>query len=118
MATLFEVKVPDIGEFKDVPVIEILVKPGEAIRTETALVTLESDKATMEVPSPVGGVVKDIKVKVGDKVSEGSLILTVDADVAPAGVAPREKVKEGGHSASPGAPAADYATAGGHGGTD
>src|SRR5207249_5435653 len=113
MATLFEVKVPDIGEFKDVPVIEILVKPGEAIRTETALVTLESDKATMDVPSPVDGVVKEIKVKHGDKVSEGSLILTVDAEAAPAGGAAREKIKEGGQATASGAPSADYVAAGG-----
>src|SRR6266481_642457 len=112
MPTLVEVKVPDIGEFSDVPVIEILVKAGEAIKVETALVTLESDKATMEVPSPVDGVVKEIKVKVGDKVSEGSLLLTVDADAAPAGVAPAQKIKEGGHSTAPGAPAADYGAAG------
>jgi biotin carboxyl carrier protein len=88
MATLVEVKVPDIGDFKDVPVIEVLVKPGDVIKTENALVTLESDKATMDVPSPVDGVVKEIKVKLGDKVSEGSVLLTVDADAAPAGVAP------------------------------
>ena len=112
MATLVEVKVPDIGEFQDVPVIEILVKPGEAIKTEAALVTLESDKATMDVPSPVDGVVKEIKVKLGDKVSEGSLLLTVDADAAPAGVAPAQKIKEGGHSTAAGAPAADYGAAG------
>ena len=112
MSTLVEVKVPDIGDFKDVPVIEVLIKPGDAIKTETALVTLESDKATMDVPSPVDGVVKEIKVKVGDKVSEGSLILIVDADAAPAGVAPREKIKEGGHSTAAGAPAADYGAAG------
>src|SRR5438034_2608891 len=112
MPTLVEVKVPDIGEFSDVPVIEILVKAGEAIKVETALVTLESDKATMEVPSPVDGVVKEIKVEVGDKVSEGSLLLTVDADAAPAGVAPREKIKEGAHSTAAGAPAADYGAAG------
>src|SRR5213596_51314 len=104
MATLVEVKVPDIGDFKDVPVIEILVKPGEAVKTETPLVTLESDKATMDVPSPVDGVVKEIKVKLGDKLSEGSLILTVEADVAPAGVAPPEKIKEGGHTTAAGAP--------------
>ena len=78
MATLFEVKVPDIGDFTDVPVIEVLVKPGDAIKNETALVTLESDKATMDVPSPVDGVVKDIKVKLGDKVSQGSVILTLE----------------------------------------
>src|SRR6266403_1230191 len=112
MATLVEVKVPDIGDFKNVPVIEVLIKPGDAIKTEAALVTLESDKATMEVPSPVDGVVKEIKVKVGDKVSEGSLLLTVDADAAPAGVAPAQKIKEGGHSTAPGAPAADYGAAG------
>src|SRR6476660_8478166 len=112
MAVLVEVKVPDIGDFKDVPVIEVLIKPGDAIKTEAALVTLESDKATMEVPSPVDGVVKEIKVKVGDKVSEGSLLLTVDADAAPAGVAPAQKIKEGAHSTAPGAPAADYGAAG------
>src|SRR5439155_1282009 len=87
MATLFEVKVPDIGEFKDVPVIEILVKPGEAIRTETALVTLESDKATMEVPSPADGAVAELKVKAGDKVSEGTLILTLSTGVTGAAAA-------------------------------
>ena len=67
MATV-EVKVPDIGDFKDVPVIEVLVKPGDTIKAEDPLVTLESDKATMDVPSPIAGVVKEIKVKVGDKV--------------------------------------------------
>ena len=87
-------------------------KVGDAIKTETPLVTLESDKATMDVPSPVDGVVKDIKIKLGDKVSEGSLLLTVEADVAPAGVAPREKIKEGGHATATGAPAADYGASG------
>ncbi len=72
MANTIEVKVPDIGDFKDVPVIEVLVKPGDAVKAEDSLVTLESDKATMDVPSPVAGVVKELKVKVGDKVSEGS----------------------------------------------
>ncbi len=112
MATI-EVKVPDIGDFKDVPVIEVLVKPGETIKTEQALVTLESDKATMDVPSPLDGVVKEIKVKVGDKVAEGSLLLTAETEAAPAGVAPREKVKEGGHSTGEGAPVADYGAASG-----
>ncbi|MCC7346073.1 MAG: dihydrolipoyl dehydrogenase, partial [Variibacter sp.] len=78
MATI-EVKVPDIGDFKDVPVIEVLVKPGDTVAKEASLVTLESDKATMDVPSPVAGVVREVKVKVGDKVGEGSLILTVEA---------------------------------------
>ena len=112
MATI-EVKVPDIGDFKDVPVIEMLVKPGEAIKTEQALVTLESDKATMDVPSPLDGVVKEITVKVGDKVSEGAVLLTAETEAAPAGVAPREKVKEGGHSTGEGAPVADYGAASG-----
>jgi dihydrolipoamide dehydrogenase len=76
---LIEVKVPDIGDFKDVPVIEILVKPGDRVEKEDSLVTLESDKATMDVPSPQAGTVKELKVKVDDKVSEGSLILTLEA---------------------------------------
>ena len=112
MATLVEVKVPDIGDFKDIPIIEVLVKPGDTVKAEDPLISLESDKATMDVPSPVDGVVKDIKVKVGDKVSEGSLILNVDADAAPAGVAPPEKIKETGHTTAAGAPAADYGAAG------
>jgi len=84
-----EVRVPDIGDFKDVPVIEVFVKPGDAVQAEDSLVTLESDKATMDVPAPAAGVVKELKVKVGDKVSEGSVILTLDAAGAgaPAGAA-------------------------------
>jgi dihydrolipoamide dehydrogenase len=78
MSTI-EIKVPDIGDFKDIPVIEVLVKAGDSVKVEDSLVTLESDKATMDVPSPVDGVVKDLKVKIGDKVSEGSLLLTVEA---------------------------------------
>jgi len=108
-----EVKVPDIGDFKDVPIIEVLVRPGDRVKTEDSLITLESDKASMDVPSPLDGVVKEIKVKVGDKVSEGSLILIAEAQVAPAGVAPREKVREGGHATGEGAPVADYGAASG-----
>jgi len=74
-----EVKVPDIGDFKNVEVIEVLVKPGDAIAKEQSLVTLESDKATMEIPSPGAGVVKEIRIKVGDKVSQGSPILVLEA---------------------------------------
>src|ERR1051325_179088 len=111
MATI-EVKVPDIGAFKDVPVIEILAKPGGGDKTHTPLVTLESDKATMDVPSPVDGVVKSIAVKVGDKVSQGSHLIDVEADVAPAGVAPPEKIRESAHTTATGAPAADYGAAG------
>jgi pyruvate dehydrogenase E2 component (dihydrolipoamide acetyltransferase) len=80
-----EVKVPDIGDFHDVPIIEILVKPGDAVKPEQSLLTLESDKAAMDVPSPAAGVVKEVIAKVGDKVSEGTLILTLeDAAAAPA----------------------------------
>src|SRR5688500_14656443 len=74
-----EVKVPDIGDFKEVEVIEVLVKPGEAIAKEQSLITLESDKATMEIPSPNAGVVKEIRIRVGDKVSQGSPILLLDS---------------------------------------
>jgi pyruvate dehydrogenase E2 component (dihydrolipoamide acetyltransferase) len=74
-----EIRVPDIGDFKDVEVIEILVKPGDTVAKEQSLVSLESDKATMEIPSPEAGVVKELKVKVGDKVSEGSLILKLES---------------------------------------
>jgi dihydrolipoamide dehydrogenase len=77
-----EVKVPDIGDFKDIPVIEIFVKPGDSVKPEDSLVTLESDKATMDVPSPAAGVVKELKVKLGDKVSEGSVIVILDAVAA------------------------------------
>ena len=73
-----EVRVPDIGDFDEVPVIEILVEPGQEVGEEDPLVTLESDKATMEIPSPSAGTVGEIHVKVGDKVSEGSLLLTLD----------------------------------------
>ena len=108
-----EVKVPDIGDFKEVPIIDVLVRPGDRVKTEDSLITLESDKASMDVPSPLDGVVKEIKVKVGDRVSEGSLILIAEAEVAPAGVAAREKVREGGHATGEGAPVADYGAASG-----
>ena len=72
-----EVRVPDIGDFKDVPVIEVFVKPGDIVQAEDPLATLESDKATMEVPAPVGGVVEGVRVGVGDRVSEGSPLLTL-----------------------------------------
>ena len=87
MGSLKDVLVPDIGDFKSIPVIEVLVKPGDSVKAEDSLITLESDKATMEVPAPFAGVVKAMKVKVGDAVSEGTLILSMevgDADAAPA----------------------------------
>ncbi|HJV80742.1 dihydrolipoyl dehydrogenase [Noviherbaspirillum sp.] len=77
--SLQEVKVPDIGDFKEVEVIELLVKPGDTISVEQSLVTVESDKASMEIPSTHAGVVKELKVKIGDKVSEGSLLLLLEA---------------------------------------
>ena len=82
MAETKQVLVPDIGDFKDVPVIELLVKLGDTVRMEDPLISLESDKATIEVPSPLDGVIKEISVKLGDKVSQGSLILTVEVSSA------------------------------------
>jgi len=76
-AGVAEVRVPDIGDFKDVPIIEVMVKPGDMIKPEQPLVTLESDKASMEVPSPLGGVVSELKVRLGDRVNEGTVILTL-----------------------------------------
>src|SRR5207244_7758352 len=74
-----EVKVPDIGDFKDVEVIELLVKPGDAVKKEQSLITVESDKASMEIPSSHAGVVKELKVKLGDKVGEGASVVMLDA---------------------------------------
>ncbi len=99
MSTI-EVKVPDIGDFKDVPVIEIFVKPGDVVKAEDALVSLESDKATMDVPSPAAGTVKEIRVKLGDKVSEGSVILALDeAAASPSPQPSSAEGKEGGAAA-------------------
>ena len=78
MGSLRDVLVPDIGDFKNIPVIEILVKPGDSVKAEDSLITLESDKATMEVPAPFAGVVKEIKLKPGDKVSQGAAILSIE----------------------------------------
>ena len=78
MADIVEVRVPDIGDFKDVPVIEIPVKLGDEVKAEDSLVTLESEKATMDVPSPVAGTVTEIRVKIGDRVSTGSLVVLID----------------------------------------
>src|SRR5688572_6514635 len=97
-----EVNVPDIGDFKEVEVIEVLVKPGDAIDKEQSLITLETDKATMEIPSPAAGKVTQLKVKVGDKVSKGSPILMLEAQEALRAEAPAAK-------APPKAPAAPKA---------
>jgi dihydrolipoamide dehydrogenase len=108
MSSVIEVKVPDIGDFKDIPVIEVLVKAGERVEKESALITLESDKATMEVPSPEAGLVKDLKVKVGDRVSEGTMILLLEADgaAAPATIARAEVPVKAPSPPAPAAPAA------------
>ena len=102
MTQVIEIKVPDIGDFKDVAVIELLVKPGDAIEKETSLVTLETDKAAMEVPSPQTGVVKDIRVKVGDTVSEGSVLLTLE--LAATTVSGETEKRAGSPEAEPGPP--------------
>ena len=87
MSTI-EIKVPDIGDFSEVTVIELLVKPGDTIKAEQSLITVESDKASMEIPSSHAGVVKELKVKLGDKVKEGSLVLVLEGEGAAASAAP------------------------------
>src|SRR5437588_271258 len=99
MADLIEVTVPDIGDFKDVPIIDVLVHPGDRVKAEDPLITLESDKASVDVPSPSAGTVKEVNVKVGDKVSEGSLILTLATGVA--GVASAAPAAARGAQAAP-----------------
>ena len=106
---LIEVKVPDIGDFKDVAIIELLVKPGDTVAAEQSLITVESDKASMEIPSSAAGVVKELKVAVGDKVSQGSVILALEpaattAAAAAAAAAPAP-APAGAPAAAPAAPA-------------
>jgi pyruvate dehydrogenase E2 component (dihydrolipoamide acetyltransferase) len=108
-----EVRVPDIGDFKDVPVIELLVKPGDVVKKDDSLVTLESDKATMEVPAPQSGTVKELRVRIGDKVSEGSAILVLEGGDAKA-AAPAKPAPAPATAAAPAkspAPAPTPATA-------
>ena len=85
-----EIKVPNIGDFKDVEVIEVLVTEGQSIKKNDALITIESDKSSVEIPSNLEGKIKNLKIKVGDKVSEGDLILTIDSDTE----VKKEEVKE------------------------
>ncbi|KVP91519.1 dihydrolipoamide acetyltransferase [Burkholderia ubonensis] len=103
MSQAIEVKVPDIGDYKDVPVIEVLVKAGDTVEPEQSLVTLESDKATMDVPSPSAGTVKEVKVKVGDAVSEGSLIILLEGGAAAPAAAPAAAVPAPAAAAAPAA---------------
>jgi len=82
MAQLLEIKVPDVGNYKNIPVIELLVKVGDSVVKDQGLLTLESDKATMEVPSSAAGVVKELRVKIGDEVSEGAVVAVLEVESA------------------------------------
>jgi dihydrolipoamide dehydrogenase len=102
--SLVEVRVPDIGDFKDVDVVEVLVKPGDRVQKESSLITLETDKATMEIPSPAAGRVKELRLKVGDKVSKDSTILLLESEAATA--APEAKAPPPASAPAPARPAA------------
>ena len=110
MSQIIEAKVPDIGDYSDVPVIDVCVKVGDVVKAEDALVTLESDKATMDVPCPVDGVVKEIKVKLGDKISEGTVVVILEAAGAAAAAAPAKAPAAAAPAAAP-APVAAPVTA-------
>jgi pyruvate dehydrogenase E2 component (dihydrolipoamide acetyltransferase) len=103
---MVEIRVPDIGDFKDVEVIELLVKPGDSVAPEQSLITVESDKASMEIPSSAAGVVREMKLRLGDKVSEGSLILLLEAEAAAAKAATQPPAPAAAVAAPPAAPAA------------
>ncbi len=96
---MIEVKVPDIGDFKDVEIIEVLVKPGDRVEKETSLITLESDKATVEIPSPLAGIVRELRIKIGDKVSQGSPILLLEESAGAA--APSKPARAPAAAAAP-----------------
>jgi dihydrolipoamide dehydrogenase len=116
---LIEVKVPDIGDFKDVAIIELLVKPGDTVAAEQSLITVESDKASMEIPSSAAGVVKDLKVAVGDKVNEGSVILMLESAATAATATPAPTAAPAAAPAAPpAAPVAAPAAASYAGGAD
>ncbi len=103
---LVEIKVPDIGDFDEVAVIELLVKPGDTVKAEQSLITVESDKASMEIPSSHAGVVKELKIKLGDKVKEGSVVLMLEAEGAGAPAAAAAPAAPVAAPASAAAPAA------------
>src|ERR1700760_3322143 len=117
MGQLTEVKVPDIGDYDNVPVIEVLVKAGDTVTKDQGLITLESDKATMEVPSSAAGTVKEVKVKVGDEVSEGTLIVVLEGGGAAASPSPAPAPAPAA-SPAPAAAPAPPAAAGGGGSTE
>ncbi len=98
---MIEVKVPDIGDFKDVEIIEVLVKPGDRVEKEASLITLESDKATIEIPSPHAGIVKELRVKLGDKVSQGSPILLLEESAGAAAAPPSKPAPAPAAAATP-----------------
>jgi pyruvate dehydrogenase E2 component (dihydrolipoamide acetyltransferase) len=100
-SSLEDVLVPDIGDFSDVDVIEVLVQVGDSIKEDDAMITLESDKASMDIPAPKSGVVKEVKVKVGDQVSQGSLVLIIETEGAASAVAPGPSASQGGDSKAP-----------------
>jgi pyruvate dehydrogenase E2 component (dihydrolipoamide acetyltransferase) len=110
-AEALTVPVPDIGDFKEVEVIEILVKPGDAVAKEQSLITLESDKATMEIPAPAGGVVRELKVKVGDKVAKGSPILVMESREAPPQAPAKAEKREAAEKPRPASAAAPAVSA-------
>ncbi|WP_313388363.1 biotin/lipoyl-containing protein, partial [Achromobacter aegrifaciens] len=122
MSNIVQIKVPDIGDFKEVEVIEVLVAVGDTIKAEQSLITVESDKASMEIPASQGGVVKSISVKVGDKVAEGTVVLEVEASgageaAAPAAApakeeAPKAEAKAAAQPAAAAAAAAPAASSG------
>jgi len=105
--SVIEVKVPDIGDYKNVPIIEVHVKPGDAIRRDDPIVTLESDKASMEVPAPENGTVAEVLVKVGDKVSEGATLLRLDSEASREVPAPKEKDEVASANARAATPASE-----------
>jgi len=109
---LIDVKVPDIGDFKDVEVIELLVKPGDTIKAEQSIATVESDKASMEIPSSHGGVVKELKIKLGDKVSEGSALLVLEGEGGASAAAPAPAPAAAAPAPAPDAAAAPAAAGG------
>src|SRR5689334_3804997 len=112
MSQAIEIKVPDIGDYDAVPVIEVHVKPGDQINAEEALRTVESDKATMDVPSPQTGTVKEVKIKVGDNVAEGTVLVMLEpAGAAAAAPAPAAASPAPAPAAAPPAPAAAPAPA-------
>jgi pyruvate dehydrogenase E2 component (dihydrolipoamide acetyltransferase) len=114
MATI-EVRVPDIGDFKDVPVIEIFVKAGDTVKAEDALITLESDKATMDVPSPAAGTVREVRVKLGDRIAEGVVVLTLESAEAVAAAPARAAAPSPAAAPAPPLPPAPEASLAGQG---